>query len=147
VAPLTVVRKVLLEEVSIERAWELLTDPVQVRKWYAFGGAEIDLVPGGVLTFRWVEHGMYRGAIDVVEAPTRFAYRFSQLEDADPASDNATEVELTLEETEAGTLVKVSERGFEQLALHSPTAGKELAVASAEAWLAAFAELHALAHS
>ena len=142
-ADLVVVRKVELA-VPVERAWQLVTMPEHVRKWYAFGGAEIDATPRGAITFRWVEHGMYRGIVDEVDEPKRYVYRLAQLEDVAPAPGNSTTVELTFEPSAEGTLLRVAERGFESLALPGASA-KDMAIASAEAWAAGFTELRSLA--
>lgn len=46
--------------------WSLITEPRHFRKWYAFGGASIDLRPGGVITMQWDEHGTFQAMIEAV---------------------------------------------------------------------------------
>lgn len=143
-AELVTTRKVFLEDVPIERAWELLTTPAQLRRWYAPGGAQVDLQVGGALAFRWAAHGHYRGQVTMVDEPTTYAYRLSQLED-EPVSDaTSTDIEFTLEALDGGTVVIVRERGFEQVTMQGVTP-KQLAAAGAQAWAAAFHELHRVA--
>lgn len=142
-AELVVTRKVVLET-SVESAWELLTQSKHVKEWYAFGGAKIDARVGAPLTYRWDEHGSYHGIITECDAPTRYAYRWSQLADAHPAPGNETAVTFDLEAVEDGTLVVVRERGFETLDVEG-IEPKEIAAACADAWAAGFAELQRIA--
>ena len=43
----------------VERVWALLTEAEHIRAWFAFGGVDVDLRPGGALRFRWEEHGEF----------------------------------------------------------------------------------------
>ena len=38
----------------VERVWEALTDPAELRKWW--GDADLDLVDGGRFALRWLQH-------------------------------------------------------------------------------------------
>jgi uncharacterized protein YndB with AHSA1/START domain len=106
-----------LIEAPIERVWEVLTDPVHFAAWYASGGAEIDLRPGGRMVMRWEEHGEFLAVVEAVERPTRFAYRFARQPGELPRAGNSTLAEFTLTPVPDGTLVRVTERGFEDLDL------------------------------
>jgi uncharacterized protein YndB with AHSA1/START domain len=99
---------------TLERVWELVTSPEHVGRWFADGGAEIDLRPGGVMTLTWQAHGTFYGRVEVVEPPHRFAYRWlwkMNLE-AQPVPGNSTLAEFTLARDGDGTRVTVVESGF-----------------------------------
>jgi uncharacterized protein YndB with AHSA1/START domain len=96
--------------------WALVTQPEHVAQWYAFDGADIELRPGGRLAFRWREHGEYRGRVESVEPPHRFAFRFvGHVPDQDPVPGNSTLVEFLLEDRVDSTLLRVVESGFAAL--------------------------------
>jgi len=58
--------------------WPLVTDPEHFQVWYAFGGATIDLRPGGAMTMRWPEHGAFDAVVESVTPPVHFAFRWRQ---------------------------------------------------------------------
>src|ERR687889_119242 len=60
----------------LERVWELITSAEHVGRWFGDAGAEIDLRPGGALSFSWRDHGTVHGRVEAVEPPHRFAYRW-----------------------------------------------------------------------
>lgn len=125
----------------IERVWELLTRPESVARWYAFDGAEIDLRPGGLLVFRWKEHGCFRGRIESVTAPTFLAFRFvGHIPDVEPEVGNSTLVEFHLVESAKGTRVRVVESGFATLSPPDEE-GRPKAQISLEGWRAGLASL------
>ncbi len=99
----------------VERVWATLTQVEHFVVWYAFGGAEIDLRPGGRLLLKWEEHGEYRGVVEAVEPPTRFAYRYAVDPDVEPAPGNSNLVEFTLVPEGDGTRLRVVESGFDRL--------------------------------
>lgn len=117
--PDTIEREVLIDA-PVERVWSLVTEAEHVGRWFGDAGAEIDLRPGGEMVMRWNEHGTSRGRVEAVERPHRFAYRwapFSHPLGDEPVDGNSTLVEFTLAEDGDGTLLKVRETGFAQLAL------------------------------
>jgi uncharacterized protein YndB with AHSA1/START domain len=81
--------------------WPLITDPANFQQWYAFGGAEIDLTPGGEMHLRWDEHGTFDARVESVEPASRFAFRWE-------AGDL---VEITLTPHADATLVRITETG------------------------------------
>jgi uncharacterized protein YndB with AHSA1/START domain len=100
--------KQITEEVVVagspDKVWKLITDPQHFQKWYAFGGAKIDLKPGGAMELRWDEHGIYEATVDSVVIGKKFSFRW--LPDPGPL------VEITLRaESDHGTLVTVVESG------------------------------------
>jgi uncharacterized protein YndB with AHSA1/START domain len=94
-----------------EQVWAALTEPDQLSKWFG-DDAEVELRPGGEAVFRWGEIEI-RAVVDVVEPPTRFAYRWepSHAPDGGPT----TLVEFTLEEIAGGTRLRLVESGFDAL--------------------------------
>ena len=111
------VEREVLIDAPIERVWEVLTDPRHFTEWYASGGAEIDLRPGGRMVMRWDEHGEFLAVVERVEPPRVFAYRFARVPDASPTPGNSTLATFTLAEEAGATRVRVVETGFEELAI------------------------------
>ena len=78
--------------------WEALTDPEQLEEWFA-NDVELDAQEGGEGVFRW-DNGEERHAIVVEAAPgERLVLDW----------DEEGTVELTLEEVEEGTRLRVRE--------------------------------------
>jgi uncharacterized protein YndB with AHSA1/START domain len=131
-------REVLIEA-SLERVWAVLTDAQQVAGWFG-DSAEIDLRPGGRAVFGWAHRGVRRAAIQRVEPPSVFSYRWARDQDTEPGEGNSTVVEFTLTEVFAGTLVRVVETGF--ASLHATEQEQARAVQEdTEEWIAELAEL------
>ncbi|WP_410788530.1 SRPBCC domain-containing protein [Kribbella sp. C-35] len=102
-------------EARPETVWAAVTQPEVFARWYAFGGAEIDLRPGGRLVMRWDEHGVFFGFVEKVEPGRRFAYRYAVDPGVEPAPGNANLVEFTLTPEGEGTRLLVVESGFDRL--------------------------------
>lgn len=137
------IERELYVEARPEKVWIALTQPEHFATWYAFGGAEIDLKPGGRLVMRWDEHGEYRGFVEKVEPGRRFAYRYAVEPGIDPAPGNSNLVEFTLTPEGEGTRLRVVESGFDRLDVPVEVQAKH-AEDSARGWdggLAALAEL------
>ncbi|MGX1909983.1 SRPBCC domain-containing protein [Streptomyces phaeochromogenes] len=111
-----------------DSTWRLITDPQYFQQWYAFGGAEIELVTGGAMLLRWDEHGSFPAKVVAVESSRRFAFRW--------LPEPGDLVEITLTPEGAGTLVRISESG-----------ALEDAVTSAMAWRNSLSLLAKLAQS
>jgi len=126
-------------EARPEVVWAAVTQPETFARWYAFGGADIDLRPGGRLVMRWDEHGEFRGFVEKVEPGRRFAYRYAVDPGVEPAPGNANLVEFTLTPEGEGTRLLVVESGFERL--DDPQDVEQ----SAQAWDNALAALIELA--
>ena len=104
---------------SIERVWELITEPEHVGRWFGDAGAEIDLRPGGDMVIRWAEHGTNHARVVAVEPYTRFSYRWAPFKNPgglEPVEGNSTLVEFTLATDGDGTRLRVVESGFASLA-------------------------------
>ncbi|HET6989113.1 MAG TPA: SRPBCC domain-containing protein [Kribbella sp.] len=131
-------------EARPEVVWSAVTQPDGFARWYAFGGAEIDLRPGGRLVMRWDEHGEYLGFVEKVEPGRRFAYRYAVDPGVEPAPGNSNLVEFTLTPEGEGTRLRVVESGFERLGV-SPEEQAKLAEESERGWDGALAALTELA--
>lgn len=108
------IRRELVLAAPIDRVWEALTRPEHLSSW--FGDiAEIDLRPGGRAKFGWTEYDSISDAIiEVVEAPTRFAFRWEAVAGV-PVEDVSTLVDFTLEAEGEGTRLTMVESGFASL--------------------------------
>ncbi|WBQ03293.1 SRPBCC domain-containing protein [Kribbella sp. CA-293567] len=109
------VEREIYVEARPEQVWIALTRAEHFATWYAFGGAELDLRPGGRLVMRWAEHGEFRGFVEKVEPGRRFAYCYAVDPDVDPAPGNSNLVEFTLTPEGEGTRLHVVESGFDRL--------------------------------
>ncbi|MGZ4431868.1 MAG: SRPBCC family protein [Gaiellales bacterium] len=95
-----VVEREVTLPVGPEEAWELVTDPDHLERWFA---PEVDLRPveGSEVVIRW-EDQERRGTVEHVQAPRRIAIRWE--------SDPPTMVEIILEPAPGGTRIGVVER-------------------------------------
>ena len=94
-----------------ENVWAIVTESRHVARWFS-DEAEIDLRPGGAMLLTWHGHGSYRGRVEAVDPPRRFAFRWLRRESDD---GSATLVEFILAPDGAGTRLRVVESGFHGL--------------------------------
>jgi uncharacterized protein YndB with AHSA1/START domain len=114
-------REVLIEA-PIEIVWRTITEPDQMRQWFA---DQVDLVvaPGAHGYLRFGDQGG-RIVVEAVDPPTRFSFRWNAPEGEVPVAGNSMLVEFTLTaEGDTQTRLRVSERGDELLTW--PEAEKE----------------------
>jgi uncharacterized protein YndB with AHSA1/START domain len=95
-----VVREVVFDAPPDE-VWEALTDPERLEEWFA-NDVEFDLDRGGV--FRWEDGEVRHAIVEEVEPERRLALRWW-----DPSAPEESEVTFTLDETEEGTKLVVTE--------------------------------------
>ncbi len=112
------IEKEILLRVPRARVWKALTDSESFGQWF---GVKMrgPFVPGarvaGTVTMKNYEHLPFEITIERLEPETRFSWRWHPYAidpSQDYSSEPATLVEFTLEETPAGTLLKVVESGF-----------------------------------
>jgi uncharacterized protein YndB with AHSA1/START domain len=85
-----------------EEVWRWLTDPELLSRWLG-ADAEVDVRPGGDLRIRDESGAERTGWVEEAEKPHRLAFWWRE-----PGED-ATRVEVELERTEEGTLLRVVE--------------------------------------
>jgi len=114
VVPDRISREVVIDAPP-DRVWAIVTDPRHVARWFS-DEAEIDLRPGGAMVLTWQGHGTYRGRVEAVDPPRRFAFRWLRREDDEPGDGMSTLVEFVLAAEGSGTRLRVVESGFQRLA-------------------------------
>ena len=108
---------------SIERAivvpgapadvWPAVTDSEEISAWFG-AEAELDARPGGRGVFRWPDGTLRHVVVEEVEPAHRLTFRwlpFQRTAEGDIVMLPSTRVEITLDEIEGGTRVRVVERG------------------------------------
>ena len=130
-AQLSTVRREIVLPVERERAWELLTEPRELREWLA---DEVELEPqeGAPLRVAWANGEAREGVVEEVEEQRRLRFRWD-----DDATGIPSRVEWTLDDAPGGTRVVVEERPLVPLELRG----------IALPWRARGAAITALAHA
>jgi uncharacterized protein YndB with AHSA1/START domain len=96
---------------SRERVWKAITNPKNLSKWHTPLSMSFNaLVVGETITFEF-NNTSNQGTIAIVEPLERFAYRWQ----AHPDYQIHTLVTYTLKDTDEGTLITITEEGFEAL--------------------------------
>ena len=108
------VEKEILIEAPVEVVWHLLTEPDQIRQWFA-DKAEIELRVGGKGALAFNGHDSYQLQIEAVEPPRRFAFRWVRRPGLILRNDNSLLVEFILEPENGSTRLRVVESGFDAI--------------------------------
>jgi uncharacterized protein YndB with AHSA1/START domain len=108
----------------VSRVWRALTDYREFGEWFRvqlnspFVAGE---VTRGQITFPGYEHVRFEAVVQKLEPETLFSYTWHPYS-VDPAVDYSNEpstlVEFRLEKTAGGTLLRVTESGFDKLPSH-----------------------------
>ncbi|HEY4889482.1 MAG TPA: SRPBCC domain-containing protein [Candidatus Dormibacteraeota bacterium] len=108
------IEKEILIEAPVEVVWHLLTEPDQIRQWFA-DKAEIELRVGskGALAFKGQDS--YQLQVEAVEPPRRFAFRWVRRPGLIFRNDNSLFVEFILEPENGSTRLRVVESGFDAI--------------------------------
>ena len=133
------VEKEILINASIDRVWQVLTDPVHVGNWFGKGEpVGIDLRPGGVMEIDHTAHRAdlkFQTKIVKVDPPHGFSYLWPVASPGVPATEaNSTLVEFTLVEENGGTRVRVVESGFAKLTIPAEYAEMATVESHSEGW-------------
>lgn len=113
----------------VDRVWRALTDHEEFGAWFK---VKLDgpFVAGekstGHMTWPGYEHLQWTAVVKALEPMTRFAFTwhpYAIQQDVDYSQEEPTLVEFFLEPTKTGTLLKVTESGFDKV----PAARRELA--------------------
>jgi uncharacterized protein YndB with AHSA1/START domain len=101
----SVERELLLPDAEPDEAWEWLIEPEHLGEWLG-GDVDVDPVPGGEFHIRFDDGGGERtGFVEELDQDERrFAFWWRRPED-----ELSTRVEISLEETDEGTMVRVVE--------------------------------------
>ena len=109
--------------VPIDVVWAALTEVEHLGEWFA-NEAELDPRPGGTGVFRWDDGTLRHALVERVEPERHLAFRWFE----EGRAEQATIVDITLEETSGGTKVTVVESapstGLEASALAGPFLGE-----------------------
>jgi len=118
-ADLTIQREVLIEAPA-DVVWRTITEPDQITEWFA-DRVELDARPGGVGTFVF-ENSATKAtstvaiAVETVDPPRQFAFRWGHPEGVDAAHANSVLVQFTLTaDGDDRTRLRVVETGLERV--------------------------------
>jgi uncharacterized protein YndB with AHSA1/START domain len=118
------IEKKLLLRAPKARVWRAIADASEFGQWFGMklnGGFAVGRTIVGRLTGRSYEHLTVELTVERMDAEDLFSYRWHPYA-IDPATDYSTEpttlVEFRLEETADGTMLTVTESGFEHIPLH-----------------------------
>jgi uncharacterized protein YndB with AHSA1/START domain len=98
------VERELLVSGEPDEAWEAVADPERLGDWLG-GDVELDPVPGGEFYIGFDDGGERTGFVEELDSDEhRLAFWWRS-----PGDELATRVQISLEETEEGTLIRVAE--------------------------------------
>ena len=108
----------------VSRVWRALTDSREFGEWFRVN-IEVPFVPGqpaqGQILHPGYEHVTWRAVIQAMEPERLFSFTWHPYS-VDPAIDYSQEtptlVEFRLEPTATGTLLMVTESGFDKIPTH-----------------------------
>jgi uncharacterized protein YndB with AHSA1/START domain len=108
------IEKEVFIEAPLEVVWRVVTDPEQIRQWFA-DESEVELRVGGSGRLRFKGGDSYQLQVEALEPPRRFAFRWLQPEGSLARTDNSMLVEFLLEPAAGGTRLRVVESGFDTI--------------------------------
>ena len=108
------IEKEVVIEAPLEVVWRVVTDPEQIRQWFA-DEAEVELRVGGNGRLRFKSGDSYQLQVEALEPPRRFAFRWVQPEGSPARADNSMLVEFTLQPEAGSTRLRVVESGFDRV--------------------------------
>ena len=109
---------------SVSRVWQAITDFREFSQWFRVnleGPFVVGEVARGQITYPGYEHVTMEVIIEALEPESRFAFWWRPYA-IDPSVDYSSEprtlVEFTLEACSTGTLLRVTESGFDGIPAH-----------------------------
>ena len=111
-----VVREIELDAEPAD-VWEAVANPDRLSEWF---GADVDgpIYPGEIATFTWPDGTKRRALVEKLAPPHVVVFRWLPTLDEPPSR-----VEITIDETEAGSLVRVHETRIESAVTPVPQIG------------------------
>jgi uncharacterized protein YndB with AHSA1/START domain len=118
------IEKTIELKAPVDRVWRALTDAKEFGTWFRVA-LDTPFVEGerahGHVTYEGYEHLRFEVKVVAMDRPRRFAFTWHPYA-VDPAVDYASEspttVEFLLEQTQTGTRLTMTEKGFEGLPAH-----------------------------
>lgn len=118
------IEKQIVIHATVSRVWRAITDFQEFGKWFRVilqGPFVVGEVTRGKITYPGYEHVTMEVIVEAIEPEHRFAFWWRPYA-IDPSVDYSAEprtlVEFQLEPTVDGTLVKVTESGFDGIPAH-----------------------------
>ena len=118
------IEKQVLLKAPIERVWHALTDPAEFGHWFRVGLGGGTFVPGqtisGPVLHPGYEHLVWTVTVERMEPYRQFAWRWHPYaidSNKDYSHEPSTLVLFELSEVPGGTLLKVTESGFDGIPL------------------------------
>jgi uncharacterized protein YndB with AHSA1/START domain len=105
----------------VSRVWRALTDFEEFGQWFNVkldGPFKVGRISRGMLTYPGLEHVKWEALVETIEPERYFAYGwhpFALDPKADYSKEPRTLVEFTLKGTKDGTLLTVTESGFDKI--------------------------------
>jgi uncharacterized protein YndB with AHSA1/START domain len=97
------IRKEIVLPAPREDVWDALTEPERLADWFA-NDVDVDLRPGGGMSFRWSNGEERHATVTEVEPGRRLAFEWDGA-----AAEELGEVEFTLADDDDGTRLTVVE--------------------------------------
>ena len=112
--PTSIEREVLIQA-PIDVVWRTVTEPELIPLWFS-DTAEIEVQPGGLGELVFTGSATTKQvtapiAVEVVEAPTTFSFRWGHADGVAPTAANSMLVEFTLQPEGDNTRLRVVETG------------------------------------
>ncbi len=108
---MTELRYEVMISAARDRVWDHLATADGLTRWMAID-AEVELQPGGVITWTHANGATMVGRFVQVDPPSRLAFTYGWVGDLMGVSPGSTIVDIELTELEAGTCVTVVHRGL-----------------------------------
>jgi uncharacterized protein YndB with AHSA1/START domain len=115
----TVIEREILIEAPQEVVWRVVTEPAQISQWFS-DEADLDLQPGGEGVLVFGERATSQTvtvalAVESVDPPRRFSFRWAYPEGATAHEGNSLHVEFTLIPEGDKTRLRLVESGFDRI--------------------------------
>lgn len=118
-----IARQSIIIDADIETVWDALTNPEQIAKYFFGTNAESTWELGAEITFTGTWEGkeyVDKGFIKQIDEPYMLQYSYwSSMSGTDDDEENYGLVTYELEETEEGTMLTVTQSGFDDEEQHS----------------------------